>query len=337
MLLNYIKIACRQMSRNKFYSAINLTGLAIGIASSLLVLFFIRYEYGYDRFHPETVYRLGMIKQSENNTRQKIARTMFPMGPTLQSDFPEVADFTRIVSMERVPLQQPGKPAIMATACGADAAFFSVFNFKLIRGNPHTVLDKPNSIVLTRSLAVRLFNSEDPVGQIIQHQGRDTTFYVVTGILQDLPGQSHLRFEAVHSLNPSLVSEENGNWKNEWVSTYLRLTEGTHAGRLEAGFPAYLQRYMGPENARQYQLLLQPVHDIHLWSSYFSQDLLNKQKFNGSYLYLLAFVASLVLLLAIINYTNLTTAQTISRAREIAVKKTNGAARMEIVFQFLVE
>jgi putative ABC transport system permease protein len=337
MLTSYIKIAWRNMGRNKLYSAINLAGLAIGIASFLLVLYFIQYERSYDRFHPNTVYRLGMITQSENTAPQKIARTMFPMGPTLQSDFAEVADFTRVISMERVPLQRPGMPAIMATACGADASFFSVFNFKLIRGDPQSVLEKPNSIVVTHALATRLFGSEDPVGQIIQHQGRDTTLYMVTGVLQGLPAQTHLRFEAIHSMNPALVAEENGNWENAWMSTYLRLTDGADARRLQVAFPAFLQRHMEPEKAHQYELLLQPVRDIHLWSSSFSQDQLNNQKFNGSYLYLLAFVSLLVLALAIINYANLTTAQTINRAREIAVRKTNGAARAEIVFQFLVE
>lgn len=326
------------MFNNKLYSAINLTGLAIGIASCLLVLFFIRYEKGFDHFHPDTTYRLGEIKYAENtNAPLKIARTMFPIGPTLKADFPEIADFTRIISMERVPLRQPGKSAIMATWCGADASFFRVFNFRLIRGNPETVLEKPNSIVLTHRLAAELFGPKDPVGQVIQHQGRDTTLYMVTGVLEDIPGQSHLRFEALYSLSPSFVAEENENWENEWMSTYLRLREDADAGHLEAGFQAYLQRYMGQEKAAKIRLFLQPVKDIHLWSSSFSQDLLNNQKFNGNYLYLLGLISFLVLVLAIINYTNLTTAQTLNRVKEIAVRKTNGASRIQVIFQFLVE
>lgn len=337
MILRHIIVGWRNMRRNKFYTVINLTGLTIGISSFLLVVFFIRYEHGYDRFHPDNVYRLGMIKRGENNAPQKIARTMFPMGPTLRSDFSEVSDFTRIIFMEKIPLQQSGKPAIMATSCGADSTFFSVFNFKLLQGDPQTALAEPNSIVLTRDLATRLFRLEDPVGRLIEHQGRDTTIYVVTGILEDIPAQSHLRFEAVHSLDPFLASEEIENWDNEWVSTYIRLAPSADIDLLEASFPKYLQHYMGSEKAEQYQLLLQPLTDIHLWSSDFSQDLLNKQKFNGNYLYLLAMVSVLVLLLAIINYVTLTTARTIHRAREIAVKKTNGASQSEIVYQFLAE
>ena len=338
MIKGYFRIAWRNMWKNKRYSVINLAGLAIGIASCLLVLFFIRYENGFDCFHPDTAYRLGEIRQPENaDAPQQIAQTMFPMGPTLKADFPEVADFARIISMEKIPLRQPGKQSTMATWCGTDASFFRVFNFKLIQGDPQTVLENPNSMVLTQGLAVQLFGSTNPVGQIIQHQGRDTTEYMVTGVLQDIPDQSHLQFDALHSLNASLVTEENENWENEWVSTYIRLREGADAERLQANFPAYLQRYMGKEKAADYELFLQPVRDIHLWSTSFAQDLLNKQKFNGTYFYLLAVVSFLVLALAIINYANLTTAQTITRSKEIAVRKANGATRLQVTFQFLVE
>jgi len=337
MFINYLRIAWRNLAKNKLYSTINLVGLAIGMGSFLLVLSFIQHERGFDRFHSNTVHRVGEIKSAKNNSSETIARTMFPMGPTLKSDFPEVVDFTRIAAFERMPLKRPGRHAIMATACMADASFFNIFNFRLISGSPATVLQKPNSIVVTTDLANRLFGSEDPIGQEILHQGRDTTFYIVTGVLENLPTQSHLSFEAVRSMDPLMVAEENENWNNDWVSTYLRLIDGTDVNQLQSRFPAYLERYMGKEKAKTFQLLLQPIHDIHLWSWSFSQDMLNNHKFNGSYLYLLAVVSILVLALAIINYTNLTGALTINRAKEIGVRKTNGAARIEVVFQFLTE
>lgn len=337
MYINHLKIAWRNAVKSKLYSIINLTGLGIGIGSFLLVMSFIQYENGFDRFHSNSVYRLGELKTFENNVQEKIARTMFPMGPTLKSDFAEVVDFTRIAAFERLPLKRPGKPAIMATTCMADVSFFNVFNFKLISGSPLTVLEKPNSIVVTNELSVRLFGIEDPIGQELVHQGRDTTFYVVTGVMEDLPAQSHLSFDAIRSMNQQMVAEENENWSNDWVSTYVQLADGTDPIRLQSNFPAYLERYIGKEKAQKFQLLLQPIHNIHLWSTSFSQDMLNNQKFNGSYLYLLAFVSFLVLGLAIINYSNLTIALTINRAKEIAVRKTTGATRIEVVSQFLIE
>src|SRR5690349_2103097 len=127
MFHSFFKLAWRNMVKSKVYSTINLVGLAIGIASFLVVVSFIKYEMGFDRFHTNNIYRLGEIKTFENNAPEKIARTMFPMGPTLQSDFAEVVDFTRIAASERLPLRRSGQPGIMATAIMADVSFFNIF------------------------------------------------------------------------------------------------------------------------------------------------------------------------------------------------------------------
>ncbi len=338
MLRNYFNIAWRNLWKNKFFSLINVVGLAAGIAACLLIFFFIRYEKGFDRFHPAGIYRVVEVQQKEGiDAPQKIARTKFPMGPTLKSEFPEIADFVRIISLEREPLQQPGQEAVMATWGGADASLLRVFNFKLVRGDASTALARPGSIILTEALARQLFGSKNPLGLTVRNRGRDTTDYTVTGILQNMPDQSHLQVDALYSFSTELIAGESADWDNDWMFTYLALDEGADPKALEAKLPGYLQKYMGPEKALRYQLFLQPVRDIHLWSEDITQDLPGMRKFNGDYLPVLAAVALLVLALAIINYINLTTALSISRAREIAVRKTNGAGRVQIAFQFLGE
>lgn len=338
MLRNYFTIACRNLWKNKFFSAINLVGLAIGIAACLLTFFFIRYEKGFDSFHADNIYRLVEVQHKEGaDAPQKIARTMFPMGPTLKEEFSEILDYVRIISFERVPLQDPGKDAVMATWCGADASLLSVFNFQLITGDPSTALTQPGSIILTQNLATQLFSSQNPLGKTVRNQGRDTLEYTVTGILQNVPEQSHLQFDAIYSFSTALVEGESGDWNNDWMYTYVQVKDRTPIEELEARLPAYLQKYMGKDKASRYQLFLQPLSDIHLWSEDIMQDVLGASKFNGRYLPLLAGVALLVLALAIINYVNLTTARSITRIREISVRKINGADRMQITYQFLGE
>ncbi|HEX8039322.1 MAG TPA: ABC transporter permease, partial [Chryseosolibacter sp.] len=338
MLRNYFNIAWRHLWKNKFFSLINVAGLAAGIAACLLIFVFIRYEKGFDRFHPAGIYRLVEVQQKEGiDAPQKIARTKFPMGPTLKSEFPEIADFVRIMSVEREPLQLPGGEAVMATWGGADASLLRVFNFKLVLGDASTALARPGTIILTERLARQLFGSQNPVGMTVRNQGRDTTDYTVTGILQDMPDQSHIQLDALYSFSTELIAGESADWGNDWMFTYLSLREGADPRALEAKFPGYLEKYMGAENARRYQLFLQPVRDIHLWSEDITQDMPGIGKFNGSYLPVLAAVALLVLALAVINYVNLTTALSIARAPEIAVRKTTGAGRVQIALQFLGE
>jgi putative ABC transport system permease protein len=338
MMRNYFNIAWRNIKRNKVYSLINVGGLVVGISVCLLTFLFIRYEKGFDRFQPDSVYRLCSIKQEEGfDAPRKTAGTMFPMGPTLKAEFPEIKDFARVVSLERVPLQQPGEAAVMGTWCGADASFFHVFNFKLVKGDAATALQEPGSIVLTEKLSRQLFGSKDPMGQVVRNQGRDTVDYMVTGILQDIADQSHLQFDAIYSFSSALIAGESSDWNMDWMYTYLLLEDGTNINTLEAKFPAYLQKYMESQKATRYQLFLQSVRDIHLWSGDISNDLPGIRKFNGSYLYLLAAVALFVLALATINYINLTTARSTTRAKEVGIRKTSGAGRIQVASQFLSE
>jgi putative ABC transport system permease protein len=338
MLKNYFNIAWRNLEKNRFFSLINVVGLSTGIAACLLIFFFIRHENGFDTFQGPGVYRLLEVQQNEGaDNVQKVARTMFPMGPTLKQEFSGIADFARLHSVERAPLQRPGKATAMAVSAGADASFLRIFNLKLVNGDASTALEKPGSIIVTEELAAQLFDSENPLGQVLRSQGRDTVDYTITGVFSELPQQSHLHVDALYSFSTELIEGESADWHNDWVFTYLALEEGGKPRDLEARFPAYLQKYLGSERARQYELFLQPVADAHLWSDDITQDVPGMRKFSGEYLPVLAVVALLVLALAIINYVNLTTARSITRAREIAVRRTIGARRMQIISQFIAE
>ena len=338
MIRSYFKIAFRNLLKHKVFSFISLLGLSTGIAACMMITYFINYEKSFDAFHQDNIYRLLNSRQNDNEDgSQKVARSMFPMGPTLKDAFPEIREYVRIILMQSVPLQTPGNPPVTAVWCGTDNSFFSVFNFRLLKGNGENALKNPNSIVITEKLSKQLFGNDNPVGKILIHQGRDTSNYVVTGVLEDIPPQSHLQVEALFSMSTELVAEESTNWDNDWLSTYVLAKEGTDIDRLETKFPDYLKRYMGKEKASRFQLFLQPLKDIHLSSGDLAQDAINKFKFNGRYLFLLAVIAFLVLTLAIMNYVNLTTAQAITRAREVAIRKTNGAGKVQIIFQFLGE
>ncbi len=345
MIKNYIKIAWRNLWKNKLYSAINIGGLTVGIAICLLALLFVDYEIGFDRFHQKNIYRLCTTQEQEGvATAQQFPQSMFPMGPTLQAEFPEITAYVRIIDSEQLPLRLPeaNRPDTWASTYSVDASFLTTFDFKLLNGDPASALEKPGSIVLTEKLAKQLFGTKSPLGELVRHDGSyyadpDTTDYVVTGILQDIPHQSHLQFDALVSLSTLEMPGLMENWSGNWVYTYLQLEGGTDVTALETKFPAYLQKYMGVDKASRHGLLLQPLSDLHLRSAAISRDALNAQKFNNIYLVLLVAVAFFVLALAIINYVNLTTARSLMRAKEVGVRKTNGAGRLQIAVQFLGE
>ena len=338
MLKNYFKIAFRNFERNKVYSLTNIFGLAVGIAVCLLIFLFVSYQRHFDSFHENNIYRLCEVQQKDGyESSREVAQTMFPMASTLKAEFSEIKNVVQIISWERVPLKSEGKAPVMGTLYGTNESFLSVFNFRLLSGNAALALKEPNSIVLTQETAHRLFGEQNAMGKIVTHLGRDTVHYVVTGILENVPNQSHLQFDALYSMN----TEERPYWMNDWhanwVFTYLQLQKGSDTKKLETKFTAYLHKYLPANKTATYHLFLQPIQDIHLGSVEIRDDFLNWQKFDGSYIKLLIAIALFVLAIAIINYINLTTARSVTRAKEVGVRKVNGAERYQIVAQFLTE
>lgn len=343
MLRNYLTIAFRNLKRYPGFSFINLFGLSIGMTACLLILLFVTHERGFDQFHEKSdrIYRLDEVQTWDGIIPQNVALSMYPMGPTLIQDFPEVEAFTRMLSRDEVPLDLGDSRIYLEKLYIADSAFFEIFDFPWKYGNKAEAMKTPNSIVLTEESAVKFFGDADAaMGKELMMRGGDTTYLTIGGIIENVPEQSHLQFDGLISM-ATISSEDQAqmmeNWGSNWLNTYLLLQPNTDIAAMEARFPDYLTKYMGENATDGYQLFLQSLNDIHLGSTNITHDYQNFRKFDGSYISIFSFLALFVLLIAAINFMNLSTARSAKRAREVGVRKTIGAQRGQLAGQFLTE
>ena len=339
MIQNYIKTAWRNLSKNKIYSAINIVGLAIGMAACLVIMLFVLYERSFDQFHSKNIYRLNEVQKFEGMVAsQKVALSMFPMGPTLKNEFPEIKNFTRINFWTQFELTNGEKRIYFQQMFFVDSTFLQIFDFPLIRGNRETVLKSPHSIVLTRSSAEKLFGQEDPIGKTIQHFGGDTLSFMVTGIMEDVPKNSQLQFDGLLSFNTIYRPEMLNWWGGNWLDTYFELASGTHVAALEKKFPGYLKNHLKEGDGwKQYELFLLPFKELHSHAADIGLDYLNFQKFDQQYTNIFFAIAVIVLLIACVNFMNLSTARSAERAREVGIRKSIGAYRYQLGVQFIAE
>lgn len=346
MLKNYVKIALRNLLRQKSYSLINVVGLAVGMACCLLILLFVRHELSYDRFHDQAdqIYRVA-LKRLYPNHETFYAVTQAPLAPTMKIDYPEVIDATRLFRVPgSVNLRYQDKQFEEQRYLFADSNFFDVFSFTLLRGNPETALARPNSIILTQANARKYFGDDEPIGKVINNGNNDLT---VTGVVADPPGNSHLQFDAIASLiSTGLATSQN--WISFATHSYIVLQPGTSPDALQAKLPQMAEKYIGPQihgrlqmsfaeyqaAGNGYEYFLQPITDIHLHS-----QLENEIAANGDITYVYAFTAIsiFILLIACINFMNLATARSAGRAREVGIRKVLGSYRSQLVRQFLLE
>jgi putative ABC transport system permease protein len=339
VIKNYLKIAWRNLWKNKTYSTINIVGLAIGMAACILIMLFVFYEKSFDNFHSKNIYRLNEVQKFEGMVAsQKVALSMFPMGPTMKNEFPEIKNFTRISWNQKAQMVYKDKRVYLPQVFLVDSTFFDLFDFKLIKGNRETVLQKPNSIVLTKTSAEKLFGQEDPIGKTVTHYGRDTTGLIVTGILQDVPQNSQLQFDALISFNTIYKPDWMNNWGGNWLDTYFELAPNTNVTALEKKFPAFLKKYMAQgDNWKSYEMFLLPLRKVHADATDIGLDYLNYQKFDKNYTNIFFGIALIVLLIACINFMNLSTARSSERAREVGIRKSVGAHRWQLSIQFISE
>jgi len=339
MLSNYIKIAWRNLSKNKVYSFINIAGLAIGMAACLTMLVFVAHERSFDRFHTKNLYRLNEVQQFEGMVAsQKVSLSMFPMGPTLRNEFPEIKNYVRIHRSRNVPTEYGNNRVFLDQVFFADTSFLGMFDFPLLKGDRKTALLSPKSIVLTEETARKYFHEEDPLGKSLTYYGRDTMLLQVTGVLKDLPQNSHLQFGAVISFNSVIKPDWINEWGNNWVRTYLELAPGTDMADLEQKFPDYLKKYMAQdEQWKSYQLFLLPLKDVHAKATDIGLDDLNYRKFDHSTTQVFFLIALIVLLIACVNFVNLSTARSSERAKEVGIRKAIGAGRPQLSLQFVGE
>jgi putative ABC transport system permease protein len=344
MLTNFIRVAIRQLRKNTLHTFINILCLSLGLTASLLSVMFITDELSFDKFHSkhDRIFRLNKIRVDPNGAETLNAESSGLMGPTMASEFPEVENFTRFQPwFNSVVLSNDANNVLMneGELVFVDSAFFSVFDFKLVKGDPSTVLQKPRSIVLTEKVAHTLFNGEDPIGKTVK--GLEDVDFVVTGIAADAPRNSHIQYRALVSWSTTapnvgpIPMEFLNNWIAQAMCTYIVLRRASDEAAIESKLPMFMTRHM-PTRADRYKLYLQPLDELYLKS--YNVEALRMQKMGSEqFNYLFSIIAAFILFLACINYINISTSKATRRAREVAMRKTLGAKRKQLVIQFLGE
>jgi putative ABC transport system permease protein len=340
LLGNYFKITTRNIVKNKMISFINVFSLAIGLAACVVIYLFVSDERSFDTFHSknENIYRLDEVQKFTGTNEQKVALSMPGMGPAMKRDFPEVKSFVRFWNRGKQLIAKNDTKHLIDNVMAVDSTFFDVFDFQLAQGDINTCLDRPLTILLTESTALKFFKTtSDALNNTVFWDGRD---YQVTGILKDVPENSHIQFEALLSMVSYTWGENNVNnsWGGNWMTTYLLLESNANIKFIEEKFPAFLSRYMDDPNiTTTYKLFLQPLNEVHLASNDIEHDYINYRKFNGSYLTIFYIIGAFILLIAAVNFMNLTTARASHRWKEIGVRKSIGAKKFQLFGQFIFE
>jgi putative ABC transport system permease protein len=346
MFTNYLKTAFRSLQKNKGFTALNGLGLTLGIATCLLILFYVQDELSFDRYNEKAdrIYRINnMIRFGGNENTY--AASPSPLAQAFKSEFPEIEQVVRLQAAGKISVRKGSQYIQESRTVYADSSLFTVFTLPMIDGDPSSALRDPHSMVITEQTAGKYFNRTNVVGQVlVTNEGEP---YTITGVIRDIPAQSHFHFDFFISMSTLPASRED-SWLSVNFNTYVLLKPGSDRHKLEAKFPGFIRKYMGPQfkdvlhltfdafeqSGNYFRFALFPLTSIHLESNCLEELGPNG---NMAYIYIFSAIALFILLIACINFMNLSTARSAGRAREVGVRKVLGSQRKYLIAQFLTE
>ncbi len=334
MLTNYFKISIRSLAKQRLYSIINVVGLAIGLAAFLLINEYIQFEKSYDRFFTDSnqIYRLTTDDVKDGVIGTRDAMSYHPSGKVLTEELPEVENYTTTYKFSEVIFRHKSITRSEKMIIAADSNYFKIFDYLLIKGDPETALNEPNSIVLTESKALAYFGDIDPVGKQIEVLSGYNRPFKVTGVMEDVPENTHYKFNMLVSLKSIQERLDRDDWGGFNYYTFLKLTRNSDLDELNKKLSPLAKKYIG-ENSNQ-EFNLQPLESIHLYSDFTFEPEIHG---NHKAVSFLVIISIFVLIIAWVNYVNLSTARAIDRAKEVGLRKVIGAYRNQLIYQFLIE
>ena len=325
MLLKYFKTELQILRVKKFYYLINIIGLAIGITSSILIMLWVVDELSYEKMHEKADQVMLLYKKYKMGEEYKLNSSLpYPLAPALLEEVPEVSEAVRVVRHEAV-INNGTDYYNERNLCATDNAYFDLFSFKFISGDPATALTEPYSLVMTRDQAQKYFGTDEPLGKTLEFDQKDT--YTVTGVIENIADNTDLDYdmmipiETVHG-----GTDAESSWYDHFISTYVLINDPVIPDTLNSRLTSHIRQYMSSEST--IELVAQPIRDIHL-------NALDEQNPRAQYIYIFSIIGFLVILIACINFTNVSTALSVKRSKEIGVKKVNGAGRQQLFFQFM--
>ncbi|PZX59347.1 putative ABC transport system permease protein [Algoriphagus ratkowskyi] len=347
MWKNYFLVAYRNLLKHKVFSAINLFGLAIGMAACLVILHYVHFEFSYDRFHEKAdrIYRVQHNRYLDGELQYQKAQTFIPTGEAMMDDFPEVEDYTTMFRISN-------ESDIVMTHLTADGEmlryaekevyhvkgnFFKMFSFPIVEGNTQIKHLEPKTAMISQSTAFKYFGNESAIGMVISHNYAEN--YKVVGIFEDIPTNSHMKFDFLFAWQEVTNQESGGdseNWRNDGFYTFLLLNSNADVSALEAKFPSFVEKHIAEKanNNISSSFSLQPITAIHLNSNLLAEVESNNE---AKIVYALLAIAIFVMLIAWINFINLSISRSLKRSKEVGIRKVIGSGRSQLIRQFLTE
>ncbi len=345
MFKNYVKVALRNALKHKAFSVINITGLAIGIACSILILIFVTHELSYDTYHEnaDRIYRLA-VRASIGDTQIRQTYSSSETFRRLLTDFPEIEKGVKFLNLGDVPIISGDETFYESRFYAVDAGFFDIFTVPLIYGRPETLLVNPNSMVLSKDIAIKYFGKTNVIGKRVRadfSEGDGPVDFEITGVSESMPANSHFHYDLLASSStfPDLINDPG--WSSNRFITYLMLEKGISPVSFDEKLKKFTRRHMGEERydtwvaqGNYWEYYLQPITSIHLTS-----DLNGEFEANGNqtYVYIFSIISIIILLTACINFMNLSTAKSSLRAKEVGMRKVVGSGKRQLIMQFLSE